>query len=124
MGELMDVLQPALSSSNRTKSHYRGKKPENQKDPRDTFAANEVLLLLSALSYNLMHVIRTLLEAGTEEGWSLKRVREQVLKVAARFLLHSRYITIVIASSAAHSWDVLWRQFQKMNRRWPLPGCA
>lgn len=124
MGELMDVLQPALSSSNRTKSHYRGKKPENQKDPRDSFAANEVLLLLSALSYNLMHVIRTLLEAGTKEGWSLKRVREQVLKVAARFLLHSRYITVVIASSAAHSWAVLWRQFQKMNRRWPLPGCA
>ena len=28
MGELMDVLSPALSSTNRAKTHLRGKKPK------------------------------------------------------------------------------------------------
>lgn len=122
MGELMDVLEPALSSANRSKSHYRGEEPKIRTDPRDTFAANEVLLLLNALAYNMVHVIRSLLEAGTKEGWSLKRVREQVLKVAARFLVHSRYITVVIARSAAFFWDIMWRQIRKLRGPWSLPG--
>jgi len=122
MGELMDVLKPALSSSNRSKSHYRDQEPKTRKKPRDAFSANEVLLLLNALAYNLVHIIRTLMEMGTKEGWSLKRVREQVLKVAARFLVQSRYITVVIARSAAKHWTTLWLQLHKMRPLPPLPG--
>ncbi len=122
IGEFMDVLKPALSSSNRSKSHYRDQEPKSRKEPRDSFAANEVLLLLNAIAYNLMHVLRTLMEKGTKEGWSLKRVREQVLKVAARFLVHARNITVVIARSAAKHWTTLWQQLQKLRQPRPLPG--
>lgn len=121
MGELMDVLEPALSSANRSKSHYRGQEPRQRKQPRDTFAANEVLLLLNALAYNVMHMIRTLLEVETKEGWSLKRIRERVLKVAGRFLIHARYITVVIAHSSARYWDQLWKRLERFQLPPPLP---
>ena len=62
LGELMNVLEPALSSTRRPKSHYRGEEPKRRYPSRDPFAANEVKLLLNALAYNLMHAVRTLME--------------------------------------------------------------
>jgi len=38
MGELKDVLAPALSSTNRTKSHWRGRKPKSRAPAVDAFA--------------------------------------------------------------------------------------
>ena len=59
MGEWMSTLTPHLSSTHRWKDHYKGKEilvPIRLGNP---FAQNEVLLLLSALSYSLMHGLRT-----------------------------------------------------------------
>ncbi len=42
MGELKDVLAPALSSTNRAKSHLRGKAPKSRTPAIDAFACNEV----------------------------------------------------------------------------------
>ena len=42
MGELKDVLAPALSSTNRAKSHWRGKTLKSKTPPVDAFACNEV----------------------------------------------------------------------------------
>jgi len=50
MGELKDVLKPALSSSPRGKSHYRGLEPKNKNPSCNAFAHNEVLLLLNVLA--------------------------------------------------------------------------
>ena len=50
-GELMSVLEPALSSSPRQKSHYRGRPPKQVSPPADSFAHNEVLLLLNMLAH-------------------------------------------------------------------------
>jgi len=44
MGEWMSTLEPALSSANRMKSHYRGEAVQKRGVPRDAFAANEVIL--------------------------------------------------------------------------------
>jgi len=52
----------------------------------DSFAQNEVLLLLNVLAYGIVHAVRVMLGAGTSEGWSMKRVRERVLRVAALIL--------------------------------------
>ena len=49
MGELKDVLAPALSSTNRPKSHCRGRKPQSASEAVDAFACNEVRLLISLL---------------------------------------------------------------------------
>jgi hypothetical protein len=115
LGEFKNALAPALSSSQRTKSHYRGKKPSKQYDSSDAFNSNEAILLMNALAYNLLHAVRTLLERATGNGWSLKKVRERALKVAARVLIHSRYITMVIAPSSAQLWQALWKKLERLK---------
>ena len=50
MGELMDVLEPALSSAPRTKRHYRGRRLPERQSTVDAFAHNEVILLLNILA--------------------------------------------------------------------------
>jgi hypothetical protein len=118
MGEWMSVLTPRLSSTFRQKNHYRGKDFRGSEDtddqtvdpkyrPADPFAQNEVILLLSALGYSLMHGLRSLMNLKDEPNWSLKRLRERVLRVAARILLHARRVTVVVTEVAAEHWEVL-----------------
>jgi hypothetical protein len=109
-GELMDVLAPALSSSPRAKSLYRGQPPQQTSPSVDSFALNEVRLILNALAYNLTHAARALMEDSTGEGWSLRRFRERILKVAARVLVHARRVTLVVAWEAAGLWRKLWKK--------------
>jgi len=110
MGELMSVLAPALSSTERPKKTYAGHAPAVLSETVDAFAVNEVRLLLNAWAYQTMHVCRTLVEKATGEGWSLQGFREHLLKVAARVLLHGRRVTVVIASASARLWGALWQQ--------------
>lgn len=114
-GELMSVLDPALSSTRRPKSHYRGEQPMRRYATRDPFAANEVKLLLNALAYNLVHVARCLLETQTGQGWSLGRVVERVLRVPARVVVHARRIVVVIATSSAPYWSQLWAALSQLQ---------
>ena len=107
-GELMSVLDPALSSSPRQKSHYRDQSPTVRTPPGDAFAQNEVILLLNALAYNVAHAARVLMEEATGQGWSLLRVRERLLRVAARVLIHGRRALLVINEASARLWNTLW----------------
>lgn len=108
MGELMDVFRPALSSASRPKSHYRGKVLDDQSPTIDAFAHNEVILLLNAIAYNIAHAGRALMEIATGEGWSLRRFRERVLRVASRVLVHSRRATLILAEGPTKLWHALW----------------
>jgi len=108
LGEFKDVLEPALSSSPRGKRHYRGYVPLKRYPTIDSFANNEVTLLLNALAYEHMHALRELVARATREGWSLRRLRERILKVAARVVVHGRRATVCIAHSAAGLWEALW----------------
>ena len=58
MGELKDVLDPSLSSTNRPKTHVRGRKPRSAAPAIDAFACNEVRMLISMMAYQLMHIAR------------------------------------------------------------------
>lgn len=115
MGELMDVLAPALSSAPRPKRHYRGQAPVERTVSGDSFAHNQVRLLLNALAYNLVHATRALLEDSTGEGWSLLRVRQRVLRVASRLLVHSRRVILVIGQQAAGYWRALWHTLRSFD---------
>ena len=115
LGELMSVLHPALSSVPRPKTHYRGKKLEKRQVSANSFYINEALLLLNALAYNLAHTARVLMEMATQEGWSLKRLRERVLRVAGRLLLHGRRATLVLSSSSAKLWTALLSQLRRLH---------
>ena len=104
MGELMDVLAPALSSASRA----------HGSDTTDAFAHNEALLLLHLLAYEVLHTGRCVMEKITRTGWSLRRFRERVLKVGMRIVLHARRATLVIAETAAAYWQDLWRALDRL----------
>ncbi|PIL21988.1 hypothetical protein P775_01440 [Puniceibacterium antarcticum] len=65
MGELMDVLALALSSTKRPKTHLRGRKPKTAAPAVDAFACNEVRLLIAMLAYQAMHVARRAMAHAT-----------------------------------------------------------
>ena len=120
LGELMDVLAPALSSTSRPKSHYAGKPPRKCSASIDPFAVNQTRLLLTAITYNLMNTGRIMMEKASRHGLSLRRFVEWVLKVPARVLLHARGVVVVIGLSATVQWNLLGTQLACL--RWPLPG--
>ena len=117
-GQWQSTLSPMLSSANRRKATYRGQAPEKRTSPRDAMACNEVLLLLSALAYGLVHGLRCLLQVATGRGWSLQRVRERVLEVGARLLRGKRRATFVIPRGASELQALLWSQLAAI----PPPG--
>lgn len=115
MGELMNAIGPALSATARPKSHYRGAPVEKGTLPADGFAHNEATLLLCCLAYNLMHAVRMLAEAETRAGMSLTTLRQRVLSVAARVLLHARRATLVIGHLAAPLWRRLGARLARLR---------
>ncbi|GHE03844.1 hypothetical protein U879_21490 [Defluviimonas sp. 20V17] len=108
MGELKDVLAPALSSTNRAKSHWRGKTPKAATPAIDAFACNEARLLIACLAYEVMHIARRAMAKATGTGWSLRRLRERVLRAGARLVISGRRMVLALSSAAAPFWSVLW----------------
>ena len=104
----MSVVSPALSSTSRPKSHYRGKEIRKREKGVDPFACNQVRLLLAGFGYQIMHVQRALLERMTGTGWSLGRLADRVLATAARFTVSARQITMHTGEASAH-WHMLVR---------------
>jgi hypothetical protein len=119
MGELKDVLAPALSSTNRAKSHLRGRTPKSKASAVDAFACNEVRLLIACLAYQVMHVARRAMARATGTGWSLRRLRERVLRAGARLVISGRRMTLALASAAAPFWAALWPRL--MALQWADP---
>lgn len=115
MGELMDVLAPALSSTNRPKSHLRGRKPKSATPAIDAFACNEVRLLIAMLAYQTMHVARRAMARATGSAWSLRRLRERVLRAGARLIISARRMTLILAEAAAPFWAAIWPQIQTLR---------
>jgi hypothetical protein len=115
MGELKDVLAPALSSTNRAKSHWRGKKPKSKTPAVDAFACNEVRLLVACLAYQVMHIARRAMARATGTGWSLRRLREQVLRAGARLVISGRRMTLALSSAAAPFWLALWPRLMALH---------
>jgi hypothetical protein len=118
-GEWKQALDVSLSSSPRPKSHYRGRELASPYAEPDSFAANEVRLLLSLIAANLMHAASALLEHGEAARPSRERFRQLVLKTAARVVLSGRRITFVIESSRAAVWR---RCARAIDRLYPARG--
>ena len=108
MGELMDVLAPALSSVRRPKSHYRGRRLEADSRPQESGvrAHNETLFQPAPTC---------VMQRATGTGWSLRRLRERVLRVASRVVRHGRRLTFVIAQHAAADWMRLWGKLAALD---------
>ena len=65
-----------------------------------SFAANAVRLQLHALAYNLVNFLRTLALPGGIEKWSLTSLREKLVKIGAKLVVHGRYMTFQMAEVA------------------------
>jgi hypothetical protein len=61
---------------------------------------NEVRLQLHALAYNLGNFLRTLALPQAVEHWSLTTLREKLIKIGAKIIRHSRYVTFQLAEVA------------------------
>ena len=77
-------------------------------------------LLLNAIAYNLMNLARNLIEEATGKGWSLRRVRERVLRGGARLVVHGRRAVLVISRSGARFWGPLASQLGSIGPPPPL----
>ena len=75
MGELMDVLAPALSSVRRPKSHYRGRRLEADSRPQESGvrAHNETLFLLNLMAYEVLHAGRCVMHRHRLESAPVAR---------------------------------------------------
>ncbi len=104
MGEVKSALDVHLSSTDRGASTVQ-----------DVMARNEVSLLLSLYAYQVLHGLRCLLERQTRQGWSLSRLREQVLKTAATLSLHARRITVHLGAAADKWWPTLLKGLPKLT---------
>ena len=104
MGEVKSALDVHLSSTDRGASSVQ-----------DVMARNEVSLLLSLYAYQVLHGLRCLLERQTRQGWSLRRMREQVLKVAATLAVHARRITVHLGDAADKWWPSLLKGLPQLT---------
>ncbi|RYH05738.1 IS1380 family transposase [Tropicimonas sp. IMCC6043] len=115
MGELKDVLAPALSSTNRAKSHWRGRTTTSSTPAVNAFACNEVRLLISCLAYEIMHIARRAMTRASGTGWSLRRLRERVLRAGARLTVSARRMTLALSTAATPFWAAIWPQITALH---------
>lgn len=98
LGELSQAISPRLSSP--------------------AFVENEIQLLLSLLSYNLLSILRGELESGPATGWDVARLQRTVLRTAVRVTKASRRLVVDIALPAVG----LWRHLIVRMKKWRLPS--
>jgi hypothetical protein len=63
------------------------------------FRNNEVRLQLHARAYNLANFMRALALPKEVEHWSLTTIREKLVKIGAKVVAHSRYVTFQMAEA-------------------------
>ena len=58
---------------------------------------NQARLQLFALAYNLGNFLRRLALPPSVETWSLRTLREKLIKIGAKVVRHSRYVVFQMA---------------------------
>ena len=64
------------------------------------FTDNQVRLQLFALAYNLGNFLRRLALPKTVKDWSLRTLKEKLIKIGAKVVRHSRYVIFQMADIA------------------------
>jgi hypothetical protein len=93
----------------------RGRKPRSAAAAIDAFACNEVRLLISLMAYQVMHIARRTMARATGTGWSLRRLRERVLRAGARLTISARRMTLTLSSAAARYRATLWPEITRLK---------
>jgi len=98
LGEFRQAIRPRLS--------------------HDDFQANEALLRLSLLAFNLASTLRIEYEASAGSGCDLGRFQCDVLKAGGRVVKQSRRLVLQVARVVAPFWE----RIIACLRRWKLPA--
>ena len=81
-------------------------------DPEKAAKTNAIL---QEFGFSKMHIARRAMARVTGTGWSLRRLRERVLRAGARIILSARRVTLALSSSAAPFWALLWPRITRMH---------
>ena len=68
--------------------------------PCHDFMDNQVCLQLFALAYNLGNFLRRLALLKPVKQWSLRTLRDKLIKIGAKVISHSRYVIFQMAEVA------------------------
>ncbi len=106
LGEFQQAIRPHLS--------------------HDDFQANEALLRLSLLAFNLASTLRIEYEAAAGSCCDLGRFQRDVLKAGGRVVKHARRLVLQVARVVAPFWEQLIACLNrwKLPPRFPLPQGA
>jgi len=80
----------------------------------ESFRANEVILLLKLLAFNLVSVLRGEMEKASSNGWDAGRLQKTVLRTGGIIVRKSRRLLIDIAKANG----ALWQKLLCRIRRW------
>ncbi len=83
------------------------------------FDDNQVRLQLFALAYNLGNFLRYLALLRKIKDWSLRTLREKLVKIGAKVISRSRYVIFQMAEVAVPK--DLFRQILELIKRLGLP---
>ncbi|MEW9844053.1 IS1380 family transposase, partial [Pseudomonas juntendi] len=56
------------------------------------------------------------MERVTQKGWSIRKVREQILKTAATVAVHARKIAVHIGQSGGKWWPSLLKNLPRLHQ--------
>lgn len=89
----------------------------------DDFAANEALLRLSLLAFNLASMLRIEYEASAGSCCDLGRFQRDVLKAGGRVVKHARRLVLQVAQVIAPFWErlIACMRHWRLPRRFPTP---
>jgi len=81
------------------------------------FRDNEVRLQLFGLAYNLANFVRRLALPRSIKHWSLTTLREKLIKIGAKVVSHSRYLTFQLAEVAVprNLFEVILYRIQRLR---------
>jgi hypothetical protein len=85
-----------------------------------SIAANAVRLQLHALAYNLGNFLRTLALPKVMDRWSLTSLREKLVKIGAKVVVHARYTVFQMAEVAVPQ-HLFRRILDRINGLRPCP---
>jgi hypothetical protein len=84
------------------------------------FDDNQVRLQLFAMAYNIGNFLRRLALPKPIKDWSLRTMRERLVKIGAKVVSHARYVTFQMAEVLV-SRSLFYEILEKIKRLKPIP---
>jgi hypothetical protein len=84
------------------------------------FVDNQVRLQLFAMACNIGNFLRRLALPKSIKDWSLRAMREKLVKIGAKVVSHARYVTFQMAEVLI-SKSLFYEILERINRLKPVP---